>query len=236
MQDNQIGYTDIFCSWIDNTNDNVLSAILYALTKLIKFDVVKEKLIFIANLSGLDNTSERELRNCIAEIIACKFIEIVLGYKVTIVESNRGPVLSPFRQERNKSCDICAVSQTGEHFFEVKDSSTEVCSRKDYGDHTGYTPATKPYIEQWLYWKCEESIKKGATDLFAVVPMWVNPLTDNPKNYLDSWAHKIFTQLFQIVDRKGENQYAIRSKIVNPGFFRKIYLPNRDRYLEIDIL
>jgi len=233
LKEMQISYSSAFLEWLDNVNDNILETIMFTLTNLMNFDGIQDHINSISNVIDLSNDNEREIRNRIAELIACRFIKNVLGYEIAKIESSKTSIYSPYRNKDKKSCDILAIAGTIEHYFEVKDSSTEIMSRKDYGDHIGYKPATRPYLEEWLYWKINESIEKGATDLFAIVPFWVNPLKDNHKDFFSSWIYSICMTHFKLVEQTDANQYKLRIDLKIPDFFKRIILPNRGRHFEL---
>lgn len=227
--------TEPFVKWLESCNDNIYSVFLYAFTNLITFDTVQQHLKYISSITILNDTTEREVQNRVAELIAGKFIEKILNYKITKMESNNTPNLSPFRVDSKKSCDICAESADRIHYFEVKDSSTENCSRKDQGDYIEYKPATRPYIEQWITWKYEEAIKKGATDLFVIVPIWVNPANAGDK--FDTWMNAVFCTKYHILERKGNMHYVIKTNLSVPHYFNKLYIMKDDEEaIEIELV
>lgn len=145
-----------------------------------------------------------------------------LGYDVLKIESEKnkrtGKVLSPYRLNKNKSCDLKCKDRSGSCIYiEVKNDNRDMLLL-DKAPH-GTTLSGSEDLKQWLAKQVADSIEKGANLLFARIPVWKTGNETDPKS-------DICFELFHSYEPQDELPLPLKED--PPEFFQGIWFLNRD--------
>lgn len=216
---------------IQKNNDRALRYIEYAIKNLLDTKGIEQLLKEIAQVVKSGNEGERIYHNRIMQFHAIYFVHHSLKLRILEVDSKTNKVLSPNRK-RNKSCDIKATNSIRDYYFEAKDASSEITTRREVkGVGEVYDPMLEEQTQKWVVWQTAEADRKGANYLICRLEVYSVDATQIEKEFYDKWVRNIF----KIEKRISENTFIIALPIELSSNFEGIYIIKPFGYLKLQL-
>lgn len=200
---------------LNDANDMALEYISYAIKCYPGLPGILGKVKALARVRNGSADDERIYQNTLTELMALRFVSAVLNERIVGLESS-----SP-NGKGAKKCDLESEHSRGRRFYEVKDLSSEVLTRKPIAGHVDlwwFDPANVDDVRIWVGRRVRECIEKGANFLMFRPP--VGPVRDWPRP-LHKWVTDLYPKFFPI---HGDSFRVAGHGIATQPFFQGIYL------------
>lgn len=215
------------CKDINENNEKALCYVNYSINNLLNVKGIPELLYDIAQIEASDINGERSYYNTLTEFHGIFFVHHGLKLEIIEVESNKNRILSPYRKNNSKSCDIKATDSFRDYYFEIKDASSQITTQEIKNGIKYFKPMFEDDVYKWVLEKCKEAEQKGANYLLCRVPVW-NYRADD-KDFFYKWISK----KFRITGRLSDNEVRITLPFQISKSFEGIYIIKPYGYMKL---
>jgi hypothetical protein len=196
-----------------------LAFIASAIDRLRHLPNLEEKIRELAAIELGTTQAESRYQNARAEFIGIWHVAENLGFYVAEIESRSNKIVSPY-STRGRSCDIRATHESGDYYFEAKESSAETLSLVPItGEKHGrrFDPVHPKQLRRWIESQIKICSEKGANFCIARVPS-LGPIDCDV--FSDEWLGDVFPSRKRI----SVQEWLVETSKVIPGFFEGAYL------------